>query len=55
MYLNCHKCVKGTLYQSAELGNRRSSMRRLVVGSLLLCGWATSALAQFSDNRIVIA
>jgi len=29
-------------------------MRRLIVGSLLLCGWATSALAQFSDNKIVI-
>ena len=30
-------------------------MRRLIVGSLLLCGWATSGLAQFSDNKIVIA
>src|SRR5260370_11704334 len=29
-------------------------MRRLIVGSLLLCGWATSALAQFSDGKIVI-
>lgn len=29
-------------------------MRRLIVGSLLLCGWATSAHAQFSDNKIVI-
>ena len=29
-------------------------MRRLMIGSLLLCGWATSALAQFSDNKIVI-
>src|SRR5882672_695211 len=29
-------------------------MRRLIVGSLLLCGWATSALAQFSDNKIVV-
>src|SRR6185436_19578040 len=54
MYLSCHKCVTWPLYQSAELGNRRSSMRRLIVGSILLCGWATSALAQFSDNKIVI-
>ena len=29
-------------------------MHRLIVGSILLCGWATSALAQFSDNKIVI-
>jgi branched-chain amino acid transport system substrate-binding protein len=29
-------------------------MRRLIIGSLLLCGWATSALAQFSDSKIVI-
>ena len=28
-------------------------MRRLILGSLLLCGWATSALTQFSDNKIV--
>ena len=55
MCLNRHKCVTWALYQSAELGNRRSSMRRLIVGSLLLCGWARSALAQFSDNKIVIA
>jgi len=29
-------------------------MRRLVIGSLLLCGWATSALAQFSGNKMII-
>lgn len=29
-------------------------MRRLLIGSLLLCGWATSALAQFSGNKIDI-
>ena len=29
-------------------------MRRLIVGSLLLCGWATSALAQFSDKTITV-
>lgn len=29
-------------------------MRRLIIASLLLCGGATSALAQFSDNKIVI-
>src|SRR3977135_1548056 len=29
-------------------------MRRLIIASLLLCGWATCALAEFSDNKIVI-
>ena len=29
-------------------------MRRLIIVSSLLCGWATSALAQFSDNKIII-
>nr|WP_244425214.1 ABC transporter substrate-binding protein [Bradyrhizobium sp. STM 3843] len=54
MYHSRHKCVNGNLYLSAELGNRRRSMRRLIIASLLLCGGATSALAEFSDNKIII-
>lgn len=53
MYQNRHKCVVARL-DTPQPNKGAVLMRRLVLASLALSALSTSALAQFSDGKIVV-